>query len=360
VFAADLRTTVAVAGMAVTVHALAYSVLQLVWGPLQTKWGRVRVLVVSTTIGAGANVATAFAPDISSLIVCRGISGGAYAATFAAVLVYLGDSLPVHRRPHAMSNLATAAALGLAVGTFGTGAIAEWLPWRTTFAGYAVLTIPLLVALVRLPPAGDHRGERLGSQLRHLAGNRWALAIYGLTALEGFLLIGVFNFLPVALQQAGSSVFVSGLATAAFGVLVVVVSQVMKLFVHRVAPWTLLLAAGVTAVAAFVVLAVRVSPLTVLSGAGLMGVAWALGHTTLQGWATDAVADARAMGMTFFSISLMLGGAAGAGVASLAAGGDAFGRLFALSVLGAAVFGLGASLGAARYRPGAVTPRPVG
>lgn len=356
--AEDLHSSLAVAGLAVTVHALAYSVLQLMWGPLQTKWGRVRVLVVSTAIGAAANLATAVAPDISSLIVCRGISGGAYAATFAAVLVYLGDSLPAHRRPHAMSNLATAAALGLAVGTFGTGAFAEWLPWRTTFAGYAVLTIPLLVALVRLPQAGDHRGERLGAQLRHLARNRWALVIYGLTALEGFLLIGVFNFLPVALQQAGSSVFVSGLATAAFGVLVVVVSQVMKLFVHRVPPASLLLSAGVAAVAAFVVLAARVTPLSVLTGAGLMGVAWALGHTTLQGWATDAVAGARAMGMTFFSISLMLGGAAGAGAASLAAGGDSFGRLFTTCVLGAAVFGLGAGLGAARYRPLRAPARP--
>src|SRR5690606_39540838 len=37
-----------------------------------------------------------------------------------------------------------------------------------------------------------------------LSRNRWALAVCAVTALEGVLLIGVFNLLPVVLQQTGS------------------------------------------------------------------------------------------------------------------------------------------------------------
>jgi len=350
VIAEDHGSTIVAAGMAVTVHALAYSALQLMWGPLSTRWGRVKVLTVSTAIAAVANLLSAVAPSMTTFILARTASGGAFAATFAAVLTYFGDTLPLARRPAAMSNLATAAALGLAAGTLGAGAAAQWVSWRWIFAAYAVVTGVLVLVLARLPDPGNHADEHIGAQLRSLARNRWALALFAITALEGFLLIGIFNFLPAALQLTGESVFVSGLVTASFGVAVVVVSQVMKLFVARVPAWGLLLVAGLVAVAAFVALLQRITPITVLVGAGLMGVAWALGHTTLQTWMTDAAHDSRALGMTFFSISLMLGGAVGAAAGSFAAGHAGFGVLFGVGVAGAAAFTLTASWGRARYR----------
>lgn len=360
VVAEEFDATVVAAGMSVTAHALAYSFLQLVWGPLSTRWGRVRVLTVSTSIAALANLATAAAPSMTTFVIARTASGGAFAATFAAVLTYFGDTLPPLRRPAAMSNLATAAALGLAGGSLLAATLDQWVSWRWTYAVYGLVTALMVLAIARLPHAGDHAGESVRAQLRSLGRNRWALAIYGLTALEGFLLIGVFNFLPVALQLTGESVFVSGFVTAAFGVAVVVVSQGMKLFVARVAPARLLAVAGVIAVGSFGVLLLGVSAGTVLASASLMGVAWALAHTTLQTWVADAAVASRALGMTFFSISLMLGGAVGSAAGSLAAGQSAFPVLFAAAAAGAAVFTVLASSGRARYREregGSVTVR---
>ena len=350
VIAEDLDSTVIAAGMSVTAHALAYSFLQLMWGPLSTRWGRPKVLWVSTAIAAVANILTAFAPTMTTFIIARTASGGAFAATFAAVLTYFGDTLPPSRRHAAMSNLAAASALGLAVGALIAGALDQWIDWRWTFGGYGVVTAVLVLALLRLPDAGNHVGEDVVAQLRSLATNRWVLLIYVLVVLEGFLLIGVLNFLPVALQQAGESVLVSGFVTAAFGVAVVVVSQVMKLFVRRVRPRSLLAVAGVIVVASFLVLLLGVTPLTVMVGAALMGIAWALAHTTLQTWIADAAMDARALGMTFFSISLMLGGAIGAAAGSLAAGHLAFPLLFGVSAVGAGLFGVVSTMGRARYR----------
>ncbi len=350
VIADDFGSTLVVAGMAVTAHALAYSFLQLVWGPLSTRWGRPKVLWVSTGIAAVANIATALAPSMTTFLIARTASGGAFAAAFAAVLTYFGDTLPPSRRPAAMSNLATASALGLAAGSLMAAWLDLWLVWRWTFGGYGVITAVLVLALVRLPDAGDHAGERIWGQLVSLARNRWALGIYGLVVVEGFLLIGVLSFLPVALQQSGRSVLVSGFVTVVFGIAVVVMSQSMKLFVARVPPQRTLAAGGGVCVVAFAVLLPGVSSLTVMVGAGLMGVAWALAHTTLQTWIADVAMDARALGMTFFSISLMLGGALGAAAGSLAAGRLAFPALFAVSVAVAAGFGVLASLGRSRYR----------
>ena len=336
--------------MAITFHALAYAGLQVVWGPLSTRWGRVRVLVLSTAIAAGANLASAAAPDMVSFLVARTISGGAFAATFAAVLTYFGDTLPLERRPAAMSNLASATALGLALGTLVSGAVATWTSWRWIFAGFAVVTAVMAWAISRLPDPAGGSDEPILPQVGRLLRNRWALAVCALTALEGFLLIGVFNLLPVALQQAGTDVFLSGLSTSAFGVAVVVLSQVMKLFVARLPAWLFVVLGGSCAALAFVVLVWQVSAPAVLLGAALMGAGWAFAHTTLQTWMTDAAAGTRALGMTLFSISLMLGGAVGAAVGSAAAGKHAFPALFAVAVAASIVFTLVGGLSRSRYR----------
>lgn len=349
--AADLgNADLAATGWAITGHALAYAVLQLLWGPLQTRWGRIRVLWVSTAIASAAGVASALAPDLTTFVVARVCSGGAFAATFAAVLVYVGDTVPLARRPGAMSNLATATALGLAAGTLGAGALVEVMDWRWIFGGFAVVSAVVALLLCRLPEPRHVGDEAIVPQLRHLARNPVVLGLYAFTALEGALLIGVYNFLPQALQLEGEGAFVAGLTTAAYGVAVVAVSQAMKLVVRRVPPWAFLLAGGLATVIAFAVLLVEITPLSVLAGASLMGVAWALGHTTLQTWMTDAATQARALGMTFFSISLMLGAGLGAALGQLAVAGHAFPTLFLGSLVGAVVLAVAGSVGRRRYR----------
>lgn len=340
----------AVAAVAITTHAAAYALLQILWGPLSTRWGRIRVLVVSTSLAAAANALAAMSPDIVTLIVARTASGGAFAATFAAVLTYFGDALPLARRPSAMSNLATATALGLAIGTLASGALATWVSWRAIFAVYAVITALMALLLATLPEAGERGVEGLRPQLARLSRNGWALAVCAVTALEGVLLIGVFNLLPVVLQQSGSDVFTAGMSTAAFGVAVVAVSQLMKLAVARVRPIWFFTAGGCFAVLGFLILAVRVDPLTVVIGAACLGIAWALAHTTLQTWMTDAASDTRALGMTLFSISLMLGAAAGSAAGTLAVDRHAFPLLFIGSAAAALCFGIVSTVMRLRYR----------
>jgi predicted MFS family arabinose efflux permease len=346
----DLHADVVTTGWAITGYALAYSAFQLLWGPLQTRWGRVRVLWISAAIGTVAAVASALAPTLPLFIAARILSGGSWAATFSAVLVYFGDTLSVRRRPAAMSNLATATALGLGVGTLGAAAVAEWISWRWVFVGFAAVGAALTIVLARLPEPVHGHDERLRPQLSRIIRSPWMLALYLITVLEGTLLIGIYNFLPQALQQTGEGIFVSGLVTAAFGATVVIVSQAMKLVLARVRPWMLMLAGGCFAIAAFVVLAISITPGSVLAGAALMGVAWALAHTTLQSWMTDAATPARAMGLTFFSISLMLGGAIGAALGQAAVDRHAFPLLFAVSIAGAVGFAVSGAIGRARYR----------
>ncbi|MCU1546763.1 MAG: hypothetical protein JWP30_1863, partial [Homoserinimonas sp.] len=212
VIAEDMNASLASVGDSLSVYAICYAAMQLVWSALSTRWGRVLILAVSTGAAGLANLATIFSPDPLMFLIARGASGAAFAATFTAVLVYFGDTLTMRERAVATANLAAAAALGMAAGTLGAGVIAQWLSWRLVFAAIALTCAVMTVVLLRLPSPIMLERERILPSLIRLGRNRWAIAILAITVLEGILLVGVFNFVPVSLQAEGESVFEIGRA----------------------------------------------------------------------------------------------------------------------------------------------------
>lgn len=349
VIAADFGTSIEAIGHSLTVYAVVYAASQLVWSTLAARYGRIRILVISTMLGGLANLATAFTHDAASYNIARAASAAAFAATITTVLIYYGETLTIRQRAVATANLAAAIAIGLSAGTVGAGVIAQWLGWRWVYVVISAISLVLALGFTRLKASANDVPERLIPSLRRLAGNRWALAILAFTIAEGALLIGVFNYLAVALQTTGASVLVAGVATAMFGAAVVIVSQSMKLILDRWPTWVLMLLAGLSTVTAYVVVALQISLGTVSAAAILLGVAWACGHTTMQTWMTDAAADSRAIGMSFFSIALFVGASAGAAAGNIAAGADRFGALFALAAVASVVYAAVTTVARARY-----------
>lgn len=350
VVAADLGSSIGAVGHSLTIYALAYAAFQLVWSTLSTRWGRIRVLTVSTAVSGVANVSSALAMDPVTYSIARGVSGAALAATITGVLIYFGDTLTMEQRAVAMANLAAAISLGLAAGTVAAGVIAQWWSWRWVYVGIAVACAALVGVLARLKEPQVGRSERLLVAIRLIAVNPWAMTILFFAVVEGVLLIGVFNYLPVALQAEGASVLAAGVVTAAFGVTVVVATQLMKLVLGHWPPWLLLLFAGLAMTAAYIALTVDVSLHSVLAGSGLLGLAWALGHTTIQTWMTDAVAETRATGMSFFSLALFVGASVGAALGGVAAAGGGFAALFVGSAAVSLFFAATSSVARAGYR----------
>lgn len=349
VIAADFGTSIEAIGHSLTIYAVVYAASQLVWSTLAARYGRIRILVISTMLGGLANLATAFTHDAASYNIARAASAAAFAATITTVLIYYGETLTIRQRAVATANLAAAIAIGLSAGTVGAGVIAQWLGWRWVYVVISAISLVLALGFTRLKASANDVPERLIPSLRRLAGNRWALAILAFTIAEGALLIGVFNYLAVALQTTGASVLVAGVATAMFGAAVVIVSQSMKLILDRWPTWVLMLLAGLSTVTAYVAVALQISLGTVSAAAILLGVAWACGHTTMQTWMTDAAADSRAIGMSFFSIALFVGASAGAAAGNIAAGADRFGALFALAAVASMVYAAVTTVARARY-----------
>lgn len=349
VIADDLGVDLEAIGLSLTVYAVSYAAFQLVWSTLAARFGRVRILVLSTALGGVANLATAAAGNPLTYSIARGVSGAMFAATITTVLIYYGDTLAITKRAVANANLAAAISIGLAAGTVGAGAIAQWLGWRWVYVVIAAFSFSLATVLPRLSDAAGTTGERLMPSLRRLAANRWAVSILAFTVVEGALLVGVFNYLAVALQTTGASVLVAGAATSGFGAAVVIVSQLMKLVIGHWPAWVLMLVSGIAIVCAYLLMAVVTSLATVLAAAILLGLAWAAGHTTMQTWMTDAATDSRAIGMSFFSIALFVGASIGAAVGNVAAGAHRFEVLFTVTTVVAVGYAVVTSVARARY-----------
>ncbi len=349
--ARDLRADPAEIAQAVTVYVLTYAATQVPWAAVSGRLGQLRTLSIAAAIAGVGAVLSGFAWDASSLTLARALSGAALAAIVPTILVHIGDTMQLQRRAVAAVNLATALSLGMTVGSALSAALAEWWSWRVAFFSSAMIAVVVCVVFALAGRGGAGAPVAFWSSFPRLARNPWVPVVLALAVIEGTVLVGVINFIPVALEADGVPVSVAGFALAAFGVAVVGWSFVVRSLVRRLPTWALLATGGSTAVAAFAVLwGVRgVAAATV--AVVLLGFAWSCAHTQLQTWVTDVVTGARPLGMALFAVALFGGGVIGSALGVWAIAQSAYAALFAISFAIALVFTLAASLLRLRYTP---------
>jgi predicted MFS family arabinose efflux permease len=179
--------------------------------------------------------------------------------------------------------------------------------------------------------------------------NRPALLVLALVLAEGLVLLGPLTFLPVVLHASGLSVTVSGLLTAAYGASVLVFARVVKARSGRVAPATLILVGGGSAVLAYVLLVIDHSAVSVVIGTALLGGGWAFMHSTLQTWATDMAPGYRATAVSLFATMLFTGSAIGAAIFGSLVDAGQFTTMFAITLAVSVPLVATATLGRRRY-----------
>lgn len=237
VIAADLGTSLGSVAAVAGGYYLAYGLTQPVWGMLSERWGRVTTMRMGLLGAAVAGLASALAPDLATLAVARGVTGGCFSAVIPAALVYVGDSWPAADRQRPLSDVLAATSIGTTGGTLGAGLLAQFSTWRVALAAAALAGAGLWVALRALPePAGPRSAERPGRLLGRVLGTPWARVVLALAFTEGVVLVGTFVYLAPALQATGVPVGVAGAVAAGFGVGVLGGAQVVKGLVGRMGP----------------------------------------------------------------------------------------------------------------------------
>ncbi|MFF5262871.1 MFS transporter [Actinomadura viridis] len=343
---APLATTVAVASG----YFLAYGLSQPVWGLLSDRIGRVRVMRATLLVAAAAGLVAAFAPGLTSLIAARVVAGACFGAVIPTSLTYVGDTVAAGQRQRALSDLMAATALGTALATAAGGVLAQVLDWRVVFAVPAVFAVACSFALRGLPEPPRAPVAGMGGHLREVLRERWALLVFGLAFVEGAVLLGTMTLLAAALQSKGVSAATAGLATAAYGVGVVAFSRLVKALTRRMPVWGLIAAGGAQICLGYGIVAGRITLVTVMVTALLLGGGWSFMHSSLQTWATSVVPQARGTAVSLFAGALFIGSSFAASAAGPPAQHGRYALLFGIAALATIPLTVAAVTGRRRWQ----------
>jgi predicted MFS family arabinose efflux permease len=350
--AASLEASLSEVAATASLYYLFYGLMQPVWGMLSDRLGRVRVIRLTLLGAAVAGILSAAAPTLAVLIATRALAGGLFSAVIPASLVYVGDTVGMDSRQKALADLMAASAVGTALATVLGGLAAYLDAWRLAFAAPALAGVVLVLLLTRLPePKGFAAAYREGPlvQLGRVLRRPWAVVVVGIALVEGALILGGLTFLAPSLESSGFSPAVAGLAVGLYGLAVLGWTRAVKLLANRLGASALILVGGGMLALGYAAGAMEQSLASVSAAAVFVGGGFAFMHSTLQTWATEVVAEARATVISLFAAALFVGSGVAAMAAAPLAEAGSFELLFALAALVAVPLGLFAALARRRY-----------
>lgn len=317
--------------LAASGYFLAYGLSQPLWGLLSDRFGRVRLMRATLLGGAAAGVLAVVAPNLAVLVAARVVGGACFGAVVPTSLTYVGDTVAAATRQRALADLMAAMALGTTLATAAAGVLAHLVDWRVVFAAPAACAVLCAVALRRVSEPSRAPVAGLAAHVGTVLRNRWALLVFGFAFVEGAVLLGTMTLLAAALQSQGFSASLAGLATAGYGLGVVLFSRLVKPLSGRLPTWMLIAVGGAQICLGYGLVAFRVELVTVVVTALLLGGGWSFLHSSLQTWATSVAPQARGAAVSFFAAALFIGSSAAAYAGGPLAEAGRYGLLFALA-----------------------------
>lgn len=182
--ATDLGVPIPSAGLLVSLYALGVTIGAPVLTALADRMPRKKLLLALLTLFIVGNGFAAFAPDYTSLVVARFITGLAHGVFFAIATTIATDLVEPEKESSAIAlvflGLTVALVTGVPLGTL----IGQNFGWQSTFLGVVVLGVIGFIASAILVPAKLRQvaAPGLKAQLQVLTSPRLAL-VYLITAV---------------------------------------------------------------------------------------------------------------------------------------------------------------------------------
>lgn len=310
--AADLGVRESMAGLLVTAYSLPYGLFQLVYGPIADRIGKLRTIAVALFLFALGTIACGLVSGFSALFTLRVVTGMFAAGIIPISLAQIGDRFPLEDRPKALATFMSLSTSGVALGVVLGGVLAEFVTWKMVFVLLGLAGLPSVLLLLRelkkegtLPPPPP---MPLRERYRRLLSNRRAWLVYGAVCLEGMLFFGGFTYLGVyAFQDLGLSYLMSGLLTVLFSVGTILASRMIVRVLRRVGSERMPVLGALLMVAGYGTMWTSATVPALCVGLLLHGFGYSFLHTTLQGFATELLPEARATAMSFFAFFLFTG-----------------------------------------------------
>ncbi len=204
---ADLRISIATAGLLISGYALGVVVGAPVLTALTGRWLRKTVLLGLMVIFTIGNVACAIAPTYGTLMVARVVTGFAHGTFFGVGAVVATGLVAPDRRASAIAimftGLTAANILGVPFGTW----LGQGFGWRATFWAVALVGLLALAVIATFVPRGNAASEASDwrADLKALARRPVLLGL--LTTVLGYAgVFTVFTYIaPILTEITGFS-----------------------------------------------------------------------------------------------------------------------------------------------------------
>ena len=152
--AKDVGTTVTGIQTAITLYTLVMAMLMIPGGKVGSLIGRKRAFSIGCVIYGAGSLTTAFAPNLTVLIIGWSLLEGIGAALILpAIVALVAGNFPPEGRPRAYGLVMSAGAIAVAVGPLIGGVATTYASWRWVFVGEVVIVAAILVLARRVQDA---------------------------------------------------------------------------------------------------------------------------------------------------------------------------------------------------------------
>jgi len=318
VIADDLTTPVGTVALLASSFALPFALIQPLLGPVGDALGKRRVILVCQVLLTLLVAAAAMAPDFTTLMIFRALSGAAAGGTMPLTLAVFGDEVPLARRQVAIGRFLVFTIIGGVAGGALAAVVEPLFGWRGVLwicAGFsAMASCVLLWSQLRAPPAPTQSFQPVMALQRYVGLFRLPAArvLYAAVAIEGGLVFGAFpHFAPLLAERGLGGTTEAGLSLAAFGcggfIYAAIVAQVLRLMGQG----NMVRLGGFLAGAALLGMAFAWTAAIFIGCALLLGTGFFMIHNTIQVRASEISPTARASGLAMHSFSFFIGQTAG-------------------------------------------------
>lgn len=317
---ADLQSTAGI----VSSFAVAYGLSQLFYGVLGDRVGRATVMSLAMLGCTIATLLAAVSPSLSVLVATRALAGFAAGGIIPLAIATIADRVPFEHRQAVLAKLLSYTLLGLIVGSWAGGYIADTFTWRGAFwAMGGLFTVVGLGVHLKMPRGAVASPSNAGNAsaaagLRNLLSSRWPLTVLLTTFLEGAIVFGMLAFVPSTLHlRFGTALSTAGLSVALFGVGGLLYTRLARHLLTTFGQPKVAALGGTLMALAFGTLAFM--PTASWSGPAcfVAGLGFYMLHNTLQTCATQLNQTSRGSAVSLFVFVFFLGQSAGVSLMSV-------------------------------------------
>lgn len=185
--AADLGVSLPAAGLLTSAFAVGMVIGAPLTALLSRTWPRRRALLFFLSVFVAVHVIGALTPGYGVLLATRVVGALANAGFWAVALMTALAMVEPHARARATAVVVGGVTVACVVGVPAGAALGSLWGWRSAFWAVALVSVPALVALARVVPAGrpDTGGTGARGELRSLGRPRLLLTLLVMALVQG-------------------------------------------------------------------------------------------------------------------------------------------------------------------------------